>query len=66
MRDSMVEAGRARARSLGWPDAYAYTKALGERALCETRGDIPVSIVRPSIIESAWAEPSRDRRRPPR
>ena len=29
----MVEAGRARAASLGWPDAYAYTKALGERAL---------------------------------
>ena len=43
--------------SLGWPDAYAYTKALGERALAETRGDVPVSIVRPSIIESALAEP---------
>ena len=45
--------------SLGWPDAYAYTKALGERALVETRGDVPVSIVRPSIIESALAEPGR-------
>ena len=55
--DQLVEAGRARAASLGWPDAYAYTKALGERALDERRGDVPVSIVRPSIIESAWAEP---------
>ncbi len=55
--DQLVDAGRARAVSLGWPDAYAYTKALGERALDECRGDIPVSIVRPSIIESAWAEP---------
>lgn len=55
--DRMVDAGRARAASLGWPDAYAYTKALGERALVETHGDIPVSIVRPSIIESALAEP---------
>src|SRR5690349_2536851 len=55
--DQMVDAGRARAASLGWPDAYAYTKALGERALLETRGDVPVSIVRPSIIESAIAEP---------
>jgi len=55
--DRMVEAGRARAASLGWPDAYAYTKALGERALVECRGDVPVSIVRPSIIESALAEP---------
>ena len=25
----MVEAGKARAQALGWPDAYAYTKALG-------------------------------------
>jgi alcohol-forming fatty acyl-CoA reductase len=57
VKDRMVEAGRARAASLGWPDAYAYTKAFGERALLQQRGDIPVSIVRPSIIESAWAEP---------
>lgn len=30
--DQMIEAGRARASSLGFPDAYAYTKAVGERA----------------------------------
>ena len=53
----MTDAGRGRASSLGFPDAYAFTKALGERALVETRGDVPVSIVRPSIIESAVAEP---------
>ena len=53
----LTKAGRSRAASLGFPDAYAYTKALGERALIETRGDVPVSIVRPSIIESAFAEP---------
>jgi len=57
VKDQMVEAGRARAASLGWPDAYAYTKALGERALLESRRDLPVSIVRPSIIESSLAEP---------
>ena len=45
----------ARAASLGWPDAYAYTKALGERALLQNRGDLPVTIVRPSIIESSLA-----------
>jgi HAD superfamily hydrolase (TIGR01490 family) len=53
----MVALGKARAQALGWPDAYAYTKALGERALLETRGNLPVTIVRPSIIESALAEP---------
>jgi fatty acyl-CoA reductase len=57
VRDRLVEAGRARAASVGWPDAYAFTKALGEQALTDTKGAVPVSIVRPSIIESAWAEP---------
>ena len=57
VRDTMIKIGRARAESLGFPDAYAFTKALGELALTETRGSIPVSIVRPSIIESALAEP---------
>lgn len=61
VKDQLVEAGRARAASVGWPDAYAYTKALGEQALADTvaanGGDVAFSIVRPSIIESAWAEP---------
>ena len=55
--ERMTDAGRARAGSLGFPDAYAFTKALGERALVESRDGVPVSIVRPSIIESALAEP---------
>ena len=33
--DKMVEAGRSRATSLGWPDVYTYSKALGEQALLE-------------------------------
>ncbi len=57
IKDRLVTVGKARAQALGWPDAYAYTKSLGERALLETRGQLPVTIVRPSIIESALAEP---------
>ncbi len=57
VKAELVEAGRARAASLGWPDAYAMTKALGEQALAQNRGAVPVSVVRPAIIESAWAEP---------
>ncbi len=57
VKEQMVEAGRSRAASLGFPDAYALTKAMAEVAVDEIRGDIPLSIVRPSIIESAWAEP---------
>jgi HAD superfamily hydrolase (TIGR01490 family) len=57
VKDRLVTAGKARAQALGWPDAYAYTKSLGERALLETRSGLPLTIVRPSIIESALAEP---------
>ena len=55
--DQMVQNGRARAASLGFPDVYAFTKALGELALVEAGAELPISIVRPSIIESAWQEP---------
>lgn len=58
VEDQMVEAGRARAGSLGFPDAYAYSKALAEEAVEEIHGDIPLSVVRPSIIESAHRQPS--------
>jgi fatty acyl-CoA reductase len=55
----LVEYGRMRARSLGWPDVYTFTKAMGERAIEELAAseDLPLSIVRPSIIESAYLHP---------
>lgn len=67
IKDELVRAGTARASALGWPDAYPFTKALGERALVALHGSgslgvrdedvIALSIVRPSIIESALSEP---------
>ncbi len=57
VKDKLVEMGRSRAASLGFPDIYGLTKAMAETKMCEMRGDIPLSIVRPSIIESALAEP---------
>lgn len=57
VKQRMVELGKARASALGWPDVYAYTKALGEAALLDNRAGLPLSIVRPSIIESAMSEP---------
>jgi alcohol-forming fatty acyl-CoA reductase len=55
----LMEYGRARAQSLGWPDVYTFTKALGERAVEElaAREGVRLSIVRPSIIESALERP---------
>ena len=57
VKEKMVHAGRERATSLGFPDAYAFTKAMAEQAVQEIKGDIPLSIVRPSIIESSWQSP---------
>jgi fatty acyl-CoA reductase len=58
--ERLVEMGRGRARSLGWPDAYSFTKALAEMAVLERQKatGFPITIVRPSIIESALREPS--------
>ncbi len=58
VKAELVALGRARAQSLGWPDAYTMTKALGEAALEELRGSHKVSIVRPSIIESSVSYPT--------
>ena len=56
--ERLVALGRARARSLGWQDIYTFTKALTEMALDELAGDAPLTIVRPSIIESALRRPA--------
>ncbi|HTW21720.1 MAG TPA: HAD-IB family hydrolase [Mycobacteriales bacterium] len=53
----LVDAGRERGRSLGWTDCYTFTKAMAERAVEETASDLPVTILRPSIIESALLQP---------
>ncbi|MDP8927754.1 MAG: SDR family oxidoreductase, partial [Actinomycetota bacterium] len=57
VRGREVGAGRARARSVGWPDVYTFTKALTEVALGESAADAPLAIARPSIIESALTHP---------
>lgn len=57
VRERLVSSGTERARSLGWTDGYTFTKALGERAVEEACAALPLSIVRPAIIESALRLP---------
>ena len=52
----LAERGRERSRALGWTDSYTLSKALGERALI-AEGLEQLTIVRPTIIESALREP---------
>jgi fatty acyl-CoA reductase len=57
VKDRLVERGRQHARAMGFSDIYSFTKAMAEYAVVELHGDIPLSIARPAIVESAVAEP---------
>jgi fatty acyl-CoA reductase len=58
VQTKLIDAGRERARTLGWTDCYTFTKAMAERAVEDNVGDLPLTILRPSIIESALRQPS--------
>ncbi|KAH9326783.1 hypothetical protein KI387_006961, partial [Taxus chinensis] len=57
MVQTMKDLGMERAHTLGWQDTYVFTKAMGEMLVNNSRGDLPVVIVRPSIIESTYSDP---------
>ncbi|CAH8353179.1 unnamed protein product [Eruca vesicaria subsp. sativa] len=53
----LKELGMERAQQYGWENTYTFTKAMGESIIHSQRGDLPVVIIRPSIIESSYKEP---------
>ncbi|KAJ3681564.1 hypothetical protein LUZ60_016053 [Juncus effusus] len=56
-RTAMKELGIKRARYFGWPNTYVFTKAMGEMILGDMRGDLPLVIIRPTIITSLFKDP---------
>jgi fatty acyl-CoA reductase len=40
-----------------FPNVYTYTKSMGERMLQKYRGDVPMFIIRPSIVGCSEKEP---------
>ncbi|XP_020112859.1 probable fatty acyl-CoA reductase 4 isoform X1 [Ananas comosus] len=56
-KKTMKELGLTRARNFGWPNTYVFTKAMGEMLLGHLREDLPLVIIRPSIITSIYKEP---------
>ena len=59
MRNRVTRAGTRRARHLGWPNTYTFTKSLGESLLMTRGAGLPIAIVRPSIVETSTDEPFR-------
>ncbi|GBM29715.1 Fatty acyl-CoA reductase 1 [Araneus ventricosus] len=40
-----------------WPNFYSFSKCLAENLLTDTASDLPVAIIRPSIVFSTWKNP---------
>ncbi|MBI2819332.1 MAG: SDR family oxidoreductase [Acidobacteria bacterium] len=59
LRNHLIKSGTRRAREFGWPNTYTFTKSLGESILTRRGVDLPIAIVRPSIVESSLEEPFR-------
>ena len=57
LKTALVDEGMQRARRLGWPNTYTYSKSLAESLLARRAGRLRMSIVRPSIVESALEFP---------
>jgi len=56
-RNRLTRIGLRRAQHLGWPNTYTFTKSLGESILARRGRDLPIAIVRPSIVESSERSP---------
>jgi hypothetical protein len=53
LKQALADEGMERARRLGWPNTYTYTKSLAESLLAERSPRLRCAILRPSIVESA-------------
>ena len=58
IQTQLTREGMRWARERGWNDTYTYTKAIGEQMVLRTRSGAPTIIIRPSVIESGFSEPS--------
>ena len=57
VRRRLTERGVRLAKVLGWPNTYCMTKSMGESQIILRGGDLPIAVVRPAIVESAWRTP---------
>jgi long-chain acyl-CoA synthetase len=59
LRNYLTDAGIRRAKELGWPNTYTFTKSLAESLIAKYGADLPVAVVRPAIVETSLQEPFR-------
>ncbi|CAN8244301.1 unnamed protein product [Cochlearia groenlandica] len=54
---SMKDLGMARSKHHGWPNTYVFTKAMGEMLMSNYRENLPLVIIRPTMVTSTISEP---------
>ena len=57
VRDELIDVGMHRAQEFGWPNTYTLTKSLAESLIALKASDLPIAIVRPSIVETSTQDP---------
>lgn len=59
LKNYLTEAGIARAKELGWPNTYTFSKSLAESLIAKYGSGLPIAIVRPAIVETSVFKPFR-------
>jgi len=59
LKNYLTEEGTRRAKELGWPNTYTFTKSLAESLIAKYGTGLPIAIVRPAIVETSVAKPFR-------
>ncbi len=58
LRRELIKVGMDYAQQHGWNDTYTCTKWLAEQFLARDRGNVPLVLLRPAIIEGSYEEPA--------
>ena len=59
LKTYLAKEGMKRAKELGWPNTYTFTKSLAESLIAKYGNGLPIAIVRPAIVETSVQKPFR-------
>ena len=63
LKNYLTDEGTRRAKELGWPNTYTFTKSLAEsfiaKQIARYGAGLPIAIVRPAIVETSVSKPFR-------
>ena len=57
LKDDWIDLGRARAAERAWPNTYTYTKGIAEGLIDARYPNLPRTVFRPAVVESAMHFP---------